>query len=441
MNTARPVRWRRLLDDYAMLGVLLALCALLAIATIEEQQVDDPAAGQRMVEELTERVATPRVLVAADDTEEHAAFLDAVHRAVDAAGGEVLREVRGSPRQVRLELESLLASGVVPDAILSVRTADSWSLLQSAPQRYPELRDVEVLSPSPERRSVFLTRRNLINITEKIVVWAVIAIGVTLVILTAGIDLSVGSLVALSSVITALMVQKCFGGVAASPFAVFLASLCGIVACGIVGLLTGLLVTTFGVAPFIVTLGMMMAASGLALGLTNGQSIDAVPNSFGWLGHSELLGLPTSVWLMVVLYGIAHAVMSHTALGRAIYAIGGNPETARLAGVPVKRVLLMVYCVSGLLAGVGGVLTASTFESGDPNYGQTYELYVIAAVVVGGTSLAGGEGRVLGTLVGALILGVIYNGMNLLSVSTFSQRIVLGGVILLTVVLDRLKKR
>ena len=154
-----------------------------------------------------------------------------------------------------------------------------------------------------------------------------------------------------------------------------------------------------------------------------------------------MLGLPNSVLLMFVLYACAYALMHHTMLGRSIYAVGGNPEAARLAGVPVRRVLVFVYGLCGLLAGVGGLITASTFESGDPNYGQTYELYVIAAVVVGGTSLSGGQGRVLGTLVGALMLGVIYNGMNLHNVGGFSQKIVLGAVILLAVVLDQWKRR
>ena len=433
--------WRRRLDDHGMLVVLILLCATLSVLTIEEREAHDPDSGRRMVEELSARRAQPTVFLAADATADHDDFVVAVREAVEEAGGEVLAEIQGNPRETRQALESLLQSGQRPDAIMSVRTSDAWALLEAAPSRYPELADTEVLSPASQRRSTFLSQRNLLTVTEKIVVWAVIAIGVTLVIITAGIDLSVGSLVALSSVITALLIQRCFGGVEASGFHVLLASLGGIAACGLIGGVTGLLVTRFRVAPFIVTLGMMMAASGLALRLTNGESIDEVPASFGWLGHGKILGLPSSILLMLVLYAGAALMMSHTALGRAIYAVGGNPEAARLAGVPVARVLVFVYVVAGLLAGVGGVLTASTFESGDPNFGQTYELFVIAAVVVGGTSLAGGEGRVMGTLVGALILGVIYNGMNLLNVGAFSQRIVLGAVILLAVVFDRLKRR
>ena len=184
-----------------------------------------------------------------------------------------------------------------------------------------------------------------------------------------------------------------------------------------------------------------MAASGVALRLTGGTSVDEVPDSFAWLGHGAIAGLPVPVVLMLVLYGAAWFVMHHTTLGRAIYAVGSNEEAARLAGIPVERVLVLVYTACGALAGVGGLLTASTFESGDPTYGVSYELYVIAAVVVGGTSLAGGQGRVMGTLVGSLILGVIYNGMNLTNVGGFSQRIVLGLVILLAVVLDQWKRR
>ena len=160
-----------------------------------------------------------------------------------------------------------------------------------------------------------------------------------------------------------------------------------------------------------------------------------------WLGRGSNLGIPNAVLLMIGLYIVAHMVMSRTALGRYIYAVGGNPEAARLSGVPVRRILLFVYTASGALAGLGGIITASMFKSGDPKYGPLAELYVIAAVVVGGTSLAGGEGKVLGTLIGALIIAVIENGMNLTNVESYTQKIVLGAVILGAVLLDTLKKK
>lgn len=427
---------RRLVEGRGGVVVLLAMCAVLSLITIEEHHPTSPSSGRALARELGE---APRVFLAADDLPEHGAFLDAVAEEVAAAGGVVVGRVQGDPRAVRVALEAALEDP--PDALVSVRTSDAWSLLEAAPTRHPELAGAVVRAPSPYRWSTFLTRANLLNVAEKIAVWAILGIGLTLVILTAGIDLSVGSLVALSSVVTTLLLRDLFGGPDAGGVQVVLAGLAGIGACGLVGLLTGVFVTRFAVAPFIVTLGMMMAASGLALRLTGGESVDEVPDSFAWLGHGDVLGVPNAILVMLALYGLAHFVMAHTALGRSIYAVGGNREAARLSGIPVERVLVLVYVASGLLAGIGGLITASTFESGDPNYGQMYELYVIAAVVVGGTSLSGGEGKVTGTLVGALMLGVIYNGMNLTNVGGFSQRIVLGMVILAAVVLDQWKRR
>ncbi len=424
-----------MLADRGGVLVLLAMCAVLSVITIEEHHPTSPGAGRELVRDLPEGC---RVFVAADDTPEHTAFVDAVVSEVEARGGVVVGRVQGVPRAVRQALEACLSDP--PQVLLSLRTSDAWGLLEGAPARHPELAGAEVSAPKPYRWSTFLTRKNLLNVAEKIAVWAVLGIGMTLVILTAGIDLSVGSLVALSSVVASLLLQEVLGGSDAGVVAVGLASLAGICACGLVGLLTGLFVTRFSVAPFIVTLGMMMAASGLALRLTGGESVDGVPDSFAWLGHGDLFGVPNAIVVTGVLYGLAHLVMTRTSLGRMIYAVGGNREAARLSGIPVERVLCLVYLVSGLLAGVGGLITASTFESGDPNYGQMYELYVIAAVVVGGTSLAGGQGRVMGTLVGALMLGVIYNGMNLTNVGGFSQRIVLGLVILAAVVADQWKR-
>jgi ribose transport system permease protein len=200
-------------------------------------------------------------------------------------------------------------------------------------------------------------------------------------------------------------------------------------------------VTLFRIPSFIVTLAMMLVASGLAYILADGQSIHQVPERFIWLGRgADLPYLPNAVLLMLVLYGVAHVIMGRTVLGRYIYAVGGNAEAARLSGVPVRRVLLFAYTVSAALAGLGGVVMASQLKSGAPTYGQMYELYVIAAVVVGGTSLSGGEGKVLGTLVGAFIIAVIQNGMNLTGVESYTQKIVLGLVILGAVLLDRWKR-
>ena len=187
---------------------------------------------------------------------------------------------------------------------------------------------------------------------------------------------------------------------------------------------------------------MMMVGSGLAYMLSGGLSVYQLPDSFDWLGRGDdLVGIPNAVVLMVFLYLLAHILMSRTTAGRYIYAVGGNPEAARLSGVPVKKIILWVYAGCGALAGLGGVIMASQFKSGDPKYGLMYELYVIAAVVVGGTSLSGGRGKVFGTLIGAFIIAVIQNGMNLIGVQSYTQKVVLGLVLLLAVFVDMLKKR
>jgi ribose transport system permease protein len=200
-------------------------------------------------------------------------------------------------------------------------------------------------------------------------------------------------------------------------------------------------VTFFQVPSFIVTLSMMLAARGLASEASRGASIYQVPASFRWLGGgADLFGIPNGVVLMIVLYLVADVVMTRMTVGRYIYAIGGNAEAARLSGVPVRQMLLLVYTLSGVLAGVGGVVLASRLRSGAPTYGLMYELYAIAAVVVGGASLSGGAGKMFGTLIGAFIIAIIKNGMNLTGVTPFRQEVVFGAVILGAVLLDRLKR-
>jgi len=269
-----------------------------------------------------------------------------------------------------------------------------------------------------------------------------VSIGMTLVILTGGIDLSVGSLIAFAAVVAAGLIRG-WGGEQASAGAMVLGSLAAVGACGLFGAFSGLMITRFDVPPFIATLGMMQVASGLAYLLSGGRPIYQLPESFVTLGRASdpVLGVPYGVMLMAVLFAAAHLVMGSTVLGRRIYAVGGNAEAARLAGVRVKRVLLFVYVLCGILAGLGGVITASQLKSGAPTYGLMYELYVIAAVVVGGTSLSGGEGRILGTLIGAFIIAVIQNGMNLTNVESYTQKVVLGLVILGAVLLDRVKRK
>jgi ribose transport system permease protein len=263
----------------------------------------------------------------------------------------------------------------------------------------------------------------------------------TLVIITRGIDLSVGSLIALSAVVSTRLIRDVAGAEQASGVGMLAGCVAAIVLCGVVGAFSGTMVAHFKIPPFIVTLAMMLVASGMAYTLSQGESVYQVPDGFIWLGRgADLFGIPNAVVLTGLLYVAAHMLMSRMPLGRRIYAVGGNMEAARLSGVHVARTLVFVYSASGVLAGLGGIVLASQLKSGSPSYGLMYELYTIAAVVVGGTSLSGGSGRVLGTLIGALIIAVIQNGMNLTNVESYTQKVVMGLVILGAVLLDQVKR-
>jgi len=314
-----------------------------------------------------------------------------------------------------------------------------WRVWEILPEKYPDLAETPRVVAEAEYRPDFLKPSNLLAVVDRIVVIAIIAIGMTMVIVTAGIDLSVGSLIALSGVIGTLIMKQ-LGGLSAPAWTVAVGFLAGTLACGALGAFAGVLVARFRVAPFITTLALMMVARGLAFLITGGFSIYQVPKALPWLGQGRTLGVPHTVILLVGLYAVAHVFMSRTRLGRYIYAVGGNEEAARLSGVPVPFVLIFVYALSGLAAGVGGCIQASQLNTGTPNVGLMYEMYVIAAVVVGGTSLSGGSGRILGTLIGAFIISVIQNGMNLLGIESYTQNVVLGLVILGAVLLDRVRR-
>ena len=292
----------------------------------------------------------------------------------------------------------------------------------------------------------FLEPRNLTNVLRQITVNAIMAVGQTFVIITAGIDLSVGSLIALTGVVMAQIANMLpFGG--AGNFAVTL--LIGLGVGCLAGYINALPVVKLGLPPFITTLAMMQVARGLAFILAHGQPIplhDSTP--FDWLGTGYLLngipgfpGIPYAVLVMAVVAIVFSILLGRTAYGRYVLALGGNEEAARLAGIDTGRVKTLVYVISGGCAAVAGLLLMSRFASGAPQNGTGYELQAIAAVVVGGTSLMGGRGTIVGTFFGALLIGVLYNVMNLLRVESYTQLIVLGAVILLAVVLDELRKR
>lgn len=280
----------------------------------------------------------------------------------------------------------------------------------------------------------FLTAENLLNVSLQASITAIIAAGMTFVILTGGIDLSVGSVVALSGIVGTLA-AKAAGGPAAPLAALAAALLFGALS----GALAGLVVTRFGVQPFIVTMALMTVWRGTAFVVTGGRPVWELPDSFAVLGAARPLGVPLPTWCMLAVFAVAHVVLRHVRFGRHVVAVGGNAEAARLAGIDTRRVLLAVYVTSGLLAALSGVLMASRMNSGQPNAGQMYELDVIAAVVVGGTSLSGGRGSIARTLLGALLIAILKNGLNLLDVNSYVQQVVVGVVILAAVLFDRRK--
>ena len=383
---------------------------------------------------------TPRVLIAASDQSDDATFAAKLERDLAASGAQVIATVKGEPKDAREALQKAAASGGKLDAIACTQVTGAWLVFSDLKTDFPALGEPRVVTPRSYRWPNFLKSENLLNIANQIAVIAIIAIGMTMVIITGGIDLSVGSLLALSAVLAARFIRDYAGGVNASVGGMLLACLAAIVLCGIIGAFSGAMITRFGIPPFIVTLAMMLVGSGLAYILAKGQSIYQIPDSFVWLGRgADLFSLPNAVVLMLVLYALAHVLMARMKLGRYLYAVGGNGEAARLSGVPVQRVLMFAYIASALLAGLGGVIMASQLKSGSATYGNMYELYVIAAVVVGGTSLSGGEGKMLGTLTGAFTIAVIQNGMNLTNVESYTQKVVLGLVILGAVLLDRIR--
>jgi ribose transport system permease protein len=380
-------------------------------------------------------IPTRLVIVSQGDAVE-AEFASTLASALEKQGFFALATVSGDPATVRIEIERLIRTGGSIDVIATTQTCRNWAIWDGMRSRDPSFARTEIRDPHTIRRSTFLSASNLRNVADQIAVIAIIAIGMTMVIITGGIDLSVGSLVALSAVLTAWLIQRA-GGVAASVAAMAAASMLAIVACGTVGLFSGWMITRFRVPPFIATLAMMQVASGFAFMAARGQTIYNIPPEFSRLGRgADLASIPNAVFLMTTAYAIAHLLMTRSVIGRQIYAVGGSFEAARLSGIRTSKTLLTVYVVSGLMAGIGGIITASQLKAGAPTYGTMYELYVIAAVVVGGTSLAGGEGRVLGTLIGAFVIAVIRNGMNLMNVEPYTQKVVLGLVILAAVMLD-----
>lgn len=412
-------------EQLSRLVALLVLAVFFSVMTRREEFPQDAAAARELVSSIAKDA---KVMIAVRGVAEDRGFAEALKAELGPRAVEV---VTGEPRDARKALDRVSATGL--DVIIGTQVTAEWLV-------FSDLKDVTLLKPSSRTWPVFLTRDNLLNIASQIAVIAILAIGMTLVIIAGGIDLSVGSLLALSAVVTTLIIRDAFGGEKASIMQMVLAALGGIGLCAASGWLAGGIITRLRMPPFIVTLAMMLVGSGLAYRLADNQSVYQVPESFIWLGRgADLMNVPNAVVLMLLLYAVAHVMMTQTAFGRHLYAVGGNAEAALVSGVPVKRVTVMAYALCGLLAGLGGVVMASQLKSGSGTFGAKYELYAIAAAVVGGTSLSGGRGTMPGTLIGAFIIAVIQNGMNLTNVESNTQNIVLGLVILAAVAMERKK--
>jgi len=275
----------------------------------------------------------------------------------------------------------------------------------------------------------FLTASNLLNVLRQATINGIIAVGMTYVILTAGIDLSVGSVLALATVVAADLMQ------AGHPVPVGV--LAGLGVGTLLGLINGFIIARAGIPPFVVTLGMMTVARGLALTYTQGRPITGLPAGFTFLGAGFLGPIPIPIVLFAIVFGLGYVVLSRTVLGEWVYALGDNPVAARLAGLPTRRVTALVYVISGFLSALAGLILVARLNSAQPTAGLGFEFDAIAAVVVGGTSFAGGEGGLFGTLLGVLIIQVLNNGLNLLNVSPLWEGVVKGVVIAAALLLHR----
>jgi ribose transport system permease protein len=280
---------------------------------------------------------------------------------------------------------------------------------------------------------VFLTFGNINNIMAQSSVNACIAIGMTMVIISGGIDLSVGSILALSGVVMAKSLK------AGMP--IILSLLIGLIVGILCGIMNGIFVTKGNLPPFIATLGMMSMARGLTLLITDGRQISSFDNSFRFFGNGKVFMIPTQTIITLFFFILFHLIMKYTQVGRYCYAIGGNEEATRLSGINITKYKLIIYAISGFMSAVSAIILTARLNSAQPIAGMGYEMDAIAATVIGGASLAGGEGKILGTLIGALIIGVLRNGLNILNVSSYIQQIVIGAVIVIAVLFDKYRSK
>ena len=440
----------RFFSEYGMVFVLLGLIIYFAAGTWSVQYPENSSAAQSLARKiLGDGNTNQNVLIVTTTDKTVIPFEQTLRAALTAGGVTVLESVSGEPVDLGRALQKLGEQGTRVDVLATHHRVAEWDMLapktfdRAWARKFPSLKNVRVEEPDTYKWFSFLTWENLMDLLNQNADIAIMAIGMTLVIITAGIDLSVGKLLALSSVTTAWLIVNQTPGATASTGAVLACALAGVAVCAAMGTFSGVMVAVFSIPPFVITLSIMFIASGMAYLMTDAAAAISFKHSAAtWLGlERSLFGIPNAVLLMLLLFIVAHVVMTHTRMGRHIYAVGGNPEAARLSGVPVKWVLVLVYAVCGALAGLAGLVQGARLSSGGAQYGDGYELSVIAAVVVGGTSLAGGEGRIMGTLIGALIIGVIRKGMNMNDIEPFMQYIVFGALILTAVLLDQLKRR
>ncbi len=297
---------------------------------------------------------------------------------------------------------------------------------------------VSILSPA------FFQVRNLLNVVRQISVIGLLGMGVTLAIIALGIDLSSGSVLALAAVVAASLAQRPDWAEAKFPGLVLpliVPILAGLIIGLICGWINGFLIAQFKIPPFIATLGMMTVARGFALLYSDGRPISSLTDSYNFIGQGEVLGFPIPILILLFMALVTHVMLNYTRFGRYVYAIGGNEQAARVSGINIDKVKIGIYTYAGLLSGLAGIVLSSRISSGQPGLGQGYELDAIASAVIGGTSFAGGVGTVWGTLVGALIIGVLNNGLDLLNVSAYWQQIVKGAIIVVAIIIDERKNR
>ncbi|MDP3467913.1 MAG: ribose ABC transporter permease [Daejeonella sp.] len=280
----------------------------------------------------------------------------------------------------------------------------------------------------------FLTVSNWTIIITQVSINAILAFGVTFVIITGGIDLSLGSIVAVAGVSAAMLAHP-------DSYPLLVPVFAGLFAGLLIGAFNGFIITKSKIAPFIVTLGTMTIGRGLALILSNGRPVSNLSDSFVFIGSGKILGIPVLIIILIIMFILCSVILNKTILGRYVYAVGGNEQAARASGINVSQVKIAVYSISGLLAGLAGILLTSRITTGQPNAGAGFELDAIAAVVIGGTSTTGGKGSMTGTLIGVLLIGVINNSLDLLNVTSYYQQVVMGIIIIGAVVLDSLNHK